>query len=88
MQWDDIPAVRRRWHTFGSLETGFAEHVTRRWLSGRSGLRALSLGCGSGHQELEWAQLGVFAQITGVEFLPTRSSAPPGTPRKRAWTTR
>jgi 2-polyprenyl-3-methyl-5-hydroxy-6-metoxy-1,4-benzoquinol methylase len=70
VQWDHIPAVRRRWHTFGGLETGFAEHVTRRWLSGRSGLRVLSLGCGSGHQELEWAQLAVFAQITGVDISP------------------
>jgi 2-polyprenyl-3-methyl-5-hydroxy-6-metoxy-1,4-benzoquinol methylase len=70
VQWDHIPAVRRRWHTFGGLETGFAEHVTRRWLSGRSGLRVLSLGCGSGHRELQWAQLAVFAQITGVDISP------------------
>jgi SAM-dependent methyltransferase len=70
MQWDDIPAVRRRWHTFGGPETTFAEHVTRRWLSGRSGLRALSLGCGPGDRELEWARLGVFAQITGVDISP------------------
>jgi 2-polyprenyl-3-methyl-5-hydroxy-6-metoxy-1,4-benzoquinol methylase len=68
--WDHIPAVRRRWHTFGGLETGLAEHVTRRWLSGRSGLRVLSLGCGSGDRELEWAQLGAFAQITGVDIAP------------------
>jgi 2-polyprenyl-3-methyl-5-hydroxy-6-metoxy-1,4-benzoquinol methylase len=70
VQWDDIPAVRRRWHTFDGLETGFAEQVTRRWLSGRSGLRALSLGCGPGDRELEWARLGVFAQITGVDIAP------------------
>ena len=29
MQWDDIPAIRRRWHTFGGLETGFAEQTER-----------------------------------------------------------
>jgi 2-polyprenyl-3-methyl-5-hydroxy-6-metoxy-1,4-benzoquinol methylase len=73
MQWDDIPAIRRRWHTFGGLETRFAEHVTRRWLSGRSGLRGLSLGCGSGDRELEWARLGVFGQITGVDIAPERT---------------
>jgi 2-polyprenyl-3-methyl-5-hydroxy-6-metoxy-1,4-benzoquinol methylase len=70
VQWDQIPAIRRRWHTFGSLETGFAEQVTCRWLSGRSGLRALSLGCGLGDRELEWARLGTFAQITGVDISP------------------
>jgi 2-polyprenyl-3-methyl-5-hydroxy-6-metoxy-1,4-benzoquinol methylase len=68
--WDHIPAIRRRWHTFGSPETGFAEHVARRWLSGRSGLRALSLGCGQGDRELEWAELGMFDQITGVDISP------------------
>lgn len=70
VQWDDIPAVRRRWHTFGGMETRFAEHAARRWLSGRSGLQALSLGCGEGDRELEWARLGVFAQITGVDISP------------------
>jgi len=70
VQWGDIPAVRRRWHTFGGPETRFAEHASRRWLAGRSGLRALSLGCGSGDRELEWARLGVFAQITGVDISP------------------
>jgi SAM-dependent methyltransferase len=73
VQWDDIPAVRRRWHTFGGLEARFAEHVTRRWLPGRSGLRALSLGCGPGDREIEWARLGVFAQITGVDISPEQA---------------
>ena len=70
--WDEIPEIRRRWHTVGS-DTSFAEHVTRRWLSGRSGLRALSLGCGSGGQEIGWAGLGVFAQITGVDISPEQT---------------
>jgi 2-polyprenyl-3-methyl-5-hydroxy-6-metoxy-1,4-benzoquinol methylase len=73
VQWDHIPAVHRRWHTFGGLETRFAEHVTRRWLSGRSGLRALSLGCGPGDPEFEWARLGVFAQITSVGISPEQA---------------
>ena len=72
VRWDEIPAIRRRWHTFGG-DTSFAEHVTRRWLSGRSGLRALSLGCGSGGQEIGWAGLGVFAQITGVDISPEQT---------------
>ena len=51
----------------------FAEHVTRRWLSGRSRLRALSLGCGPGDPEFEWARLGVFAQITSVGISPEQA---------------
>ena len=30
--WDEIPEIRRRWHTFGAGESTFGEHVTRRWL--------------------------------------------------------
>ena len=72
VQWDEIPAVRGRWHTFGG-QTSFAEHVSGRWLAGRSGLRALSLGCGTGEREIGWAQLSVFAQITGVDISPERT---------------
>jgi SAM-dependent methyltransferase len=73
VQWDGIPAIRRRWHTFGGGEASFAEHVSARWLSGRAGLRALSLGCGAGDQEMEWARLGVFTQITGVDISPEQT---------------
>jgi SAM-dependent methyltransferase len=71
--WDEIPEIHRRWHTFGAGENTFGEHVTRRWLAGRSGLRALSLGCGAGDREIDWAQFGVFAQITGVDISPEQT---------------
>jgi SAM-dependent methyltransferase len=64
--------VRRRWHSFGGgpAEISFAEHVTRTWLAGRSGLRALSLGCGTGDWEIEVTRLGVFEHITGIDISP------------------
>jgi 2-polyprenyl-3-methyl-5-hydroxy-6-metoxy-1,4-benzoquinol methylase len=72
VQWDDIPAVRHRWHSFGSgpAEASFAEHAARTWLAGRSGLQALSLGCGTGGWEMEVARLGVFEHITGIDISP------------------
>jgi SAM-dependent methyltransferase len=73
VQWDEIPAIRRRWHTFGPREASFAELVTGRWLAGRSGLRALSLGAGPGDREIGWARLGVFAHITGVDISPEQT---------------
>ena len=73
VQWDEIPAIRRRWRTFGPREASFAELVTGRWLAGRSGLRALSLGCGPGDREIGWARLGVFAHITGVDVSPEQT---------------
>jgi SAM-dependent methyltransferase len=74
VQWDEIPAVRRRWHTFGAAQTSFAEHAGRRWLTGRPGLRALSLGCGPGDREIEWARLGVFTHLTGVDISPGQTT--------------
>jgi 2-polyprenyl-3-methyl-5-hydroxy-6-metoxy-1,4-benzoquinol methylase len=72
VQWDEIPAVRRRWLTVGTDGSGvsFPEHVARSWLAGRPGLRALSPGCGTGVWEIDWARLGVFENITGIDISP------------------
>jgi 2-polyprenyl-3-methyl-5-hydroxy-6-metoxy-1,4-benzoquinol methylase len=72
VQWDEIPAVRRRWLTVGTggSEVSFPEHVARTWLADRPGLRALSPGCGTGVWEIDWARLGVFGNITGIDISP------------------
>jgi 2-polyprenyl-3-methyl-5-hydroxy-6-metoxy-1,4-benzoquinol methylase len=72
VQWDEIPSVRRRWLTGGTdgSEVPFPEHVARTWLAGRPGLRALSPGCGTGVWEIDWARLGVFENITGIDISP------------------
>jgi 2-polyprenyl-3-methyl-5-hydroxy-6-metoxy-1,4-benzoquinol methylase len=72
VQWDEIPSVRRRWLTVGTdgSEVPFPEHVARTWLAGRPGLRALSPGCGTGVWEIDWARLGVFENITGIDISP------------------
>jgi 2-polyprenyl-3-methyl-5-hydroxy-6-metoxy-1,4-benzoquinol methylase len=74
VQWDDVPAVRRRWHTFGigEEEASFSAYVTDKWLAGRPGLRALSLGCGTGGREIGWARLGAVEHITGIDISPER----------------
>jgi SAM-dependent methyltransferase len=72
VQWDEIPAVRRRWLNIGTggTEVLFPEHMARTWLAGRPGLRALSPGCGTGVWEIDWARLGVFENITGIDISP------------------
>jgi len=72
VQWDEIPAVRRRWLTFGTEgeEVLFPGHMARTWLADRPGLRALSPGCGTGVWEIDWARLGVFENITGIDISP------------------
>jgi len=76
-EWWAIPAVQRRWNTFasGDPDVTFPMHVARTHLAGRSGLRALSLGCGTGGNEINWAKLGVFDQIVGVDISPERIDA-------------
>lgn len=68
-QWWDIPAVRTRWNIFASGDptVSFSEYVARKWLSGRSGLRALSVGSGTGQREIDWARTGAFSEIVGVD---------------------
>jgi 2-polyprenyl-3-methyl-5-hydroxy-6-metoxy-1,4-benzoquinol methylase len=67
--WGEIPAVRRRWHAVAGNggEMTFPQHAASTWLAGRPDLRALSLGCGTGGREIEWARLGVFGHITGID---------------------
>jgi 2-polyprenyl-3-methyl-5-hydroxy-6-metoxy-1,4-benzoquinol methylase len=76
-EWWAIPAVQRRWNTFGSgdPDVTFPMHVARTHLAGRADLRALSLGCGTGGNEINWARLGVFREIVGIDISPERIAA-------------
>lgn len=71
-QWWDIPAVIRRWNTFasGDPDISFPQYVAETWLAHKTGLRALSLGCGTGHREIVWAKLGIFDQLIGIDISP------------------
>jgi len=70
--WLSIPAVQRRW---GRMVTGdgslrFVDHVADTYLAGQTGLRALSIGCGSAAGELEWAATGRFERIDAFDLAP------------------
>jgi SAM-dependent methyltransferase len=73
-QWWSIPAVRRRWNLMvsGDAAVDFPAMCAERHLAGRTGLRALSLGCGMGGRELRWAELGVFDRIDAVDISPAQ----------------
>jgi SAM-dependent methyltransferase len=72
VQWYEIPAIQDRWLTVGTdgKQVPFPEHVARTFLAGQPGLRALSPGCGTGVWEIDWARLGVFGNITGIDISP------------------
>lgn len=73
-QWWAIPAVIRRWNLLmtGDAGTSFPSHVAARHFTPRVGLRGLSLGCGTGGNELLWARTGAFGRLDGVDVSQRR----------------
>ena len=71
-QWWVIDAVRARWARMilDTASEDFPGQVVRKYLAGRSELRALSVGCGTGHRALRWARTGVFGRIDAVDLSP------------------
>jgi 2-polyprenyl-3-methyl-5-hydroxy-6-metoxy-1,4-benzoquinol methylase len=72
--WWDIPEVMERWNrmTTGDPATDYVRFFLGKYLAGRSGLRALSLGSGTGNREIELARSGVFARIDAVDLSRAR----------------
>ncbi len=70
IHWWDIPEVRKRWSLLvtGEKELGFEHYLHSKYLAGRVGLKALSLGCGTGEHELVFAQLGGFHSIQAYDI--------------------
>ena len=75
--WWDIAEVRNRWNLLvsGDAELGFAEYASAKHLAEMQDLTALSLGCGTGHNELDWARLGKFQKLEGIDVSWQRISA-------------
>ncbi len=76
-EWWAIKGVQRRWNTFasGDPDVSFPMYAARTHLGDRSRLTALSLGCGTGGNEINWAKQEVFAEILGIDIAPERIDA-------------
>ncbi len=72
--WGSIPAVRQRWNRLitGREDLDPAAYVAQRHFAGRKALTALSVGCGTGRNELRWAATGAFARIDGYDLSARR----------------
>jgi len=72
--WYQVPAVISRLNRriSGDPKVNFHDFVCRDYLSDGKKRRALALGCGSGHRELDWARRGVFDEILGLDLAPDR----------------
>jgi SAM-dependent methyltransferase len=73
-EWWAIPAVIKRWNllTTGDAETSFPAYVAAKHFAPRQDLHGLSLGCGTGGNELLWARTGAFGLLEGVDVSQTR----------------
>ncbi len=71
--WYDIPRILTRQNKLVTGDEGVStyEYVARAIL-GRSGLSAVSLGCGTGSREIEWAQTGCFNKILAMDISESR----------------
>lgn len=81
--WWDIPAVITRCNRLitGSASCDPSSYVCTKYLKDKRQLHALSLGCGTGHRELRWAETGCFTRIDAfdisverIEYARKRSS--------------
>lgn len=67
--WWDVPDVMRRWNRMisGNPDVDYFSYFMDRFYGGKSSLRALSLGCGTGHRELDLAALDQFDRIDAID---------------------
>lgn len=70
--WWQVDAVRKRWNQLitGSEAVIYPDYVVQRFLSGRAGLRMLSIGCGTGQRELEFGKHACFKKIDAFDIAP------------------
>ena len=68
--WWDVPEVVARWNRMisGDENMPYLRHFCSVYLKGKKDLVALTLGCGTGHREVELARMGLFSRIDGVDF--------------------
>lgn len=71
--WTSIPAVRRRWNRLvtGNPSRDIRTYIAEKYLTGRKA-GALSVACGAGGVELEWAKTGVIRCLDAFDISEER----------------
>jgi ubiquinone/menaquinone biosynthesis C-methylase UbiE len=74
VNWWDIPAVRKRWNYLisGNPETDYKRYIIDRHFPQRQPLVALSLCCGTGTREIDWARLANFQHMDAYDLSESR----------------
>jgi len=75
--WTDLDAVNRRINRMisGDAKTEYWEYVGAKYFGAASDLVGLSLGCGAGTREMNWAGLGRFSRIDAYDVSPSQIKA-------------
>ena len=73
-QWYNIPAVKERLNRLvsGDPQIDHRQYIATKYLAGKNRLTALSLGCGTGANEIAWVQRGLFSRFDACDISPTR----------------
>jgi SAM-dependent methyltransferase len=79
-----IPQVHQRANRLvsGDPQVDYISYVARKYLAGRS-LAGISLGCGAGHKELQWASCGNFSRLDAYDLSPQRIATAKAAARAR-----
>jgi 2-polyprenyl-3-methyl-5-hydroxy-6-metoxy-1,4-benzoquinol methylase len=74
INWWDIPQVHRRINKLisGSEKVDHYSYVKDNYFKGKKDMLALSLGCGSGVHEIQWAKTGLFKSINAYDLSQKR----------------
>lgn len=69
-----IPQLQHHWNSLisGNATESYEFFVTKSYLANKSNLTLLSIGCGEGLHERQFAQSGQFSKIIGVDISPKR----------------
>jgi 2-polyprenyl-3-methyl-5-hydroxy-6-metoxy-1,4-benzoquinol methylase len=65
-----IPEIQQKWNAIisGNPHTIYEEYVFNKYLKGNNDLKMLSIGCGEGLHERNFAIHNCFTQIDGIDF--------------------
>ncbi|MCK5056148.1 MAG: class I SAM-dependent methyltransferase [Candidatus Aminicenantes bacterium] len=74
VNWENIPAVKERLNTMvsGNAAVNHRSYIIQTYLQPRKNLTALSLGCGTGQNEIAWAETGIFKRIDAFDISENR----------------
>jgi ubiquinone/menaquinone biosynthesis C-methylase UbiE len=72
--WGAIPTIQQRMNLLvsGDEKIDYCEYISSKYLAGKNSLRGLSLSCGSGENELRWAQTNKFSRIDACDLSENR----------------